>query len=290
MGPIHGLQVVSDIHLEFRGKWIKYDTLLPQTAVDLALCGDIGRPFLETSGAIRHYKEFLRYTCNYWRHVFIITGNHSYYGRTKKEVDACITNYCAEINENSNGGKLHFLNDLPYYFTEKDDVVNFVGIYGSTLWTNVSDMAFGQMNDCRIKPDLTFETNFHRHCNRSSADLIRMWHQTHKDNLRRHLQEHQVMNKKRWVVMTHHAPKSELDQEHSHADAFTKSAYVNDLDSELFDKEKVAVWLSGHLHVSVDKMVDGIRCVSNCMGYPNERHTGYKHNVIIQYRGSADTL
>ena len=42
-----GLQIVSDIHLEFRGKHVIYSDLLPRKAMDLALCGDIGRPFME---------------------------------------------------------------------------------------------------------------------------------------------------------------------------------------------------------------------------------------------------
>lgn len=98
---------------------------------------------------------------------------------------------------------------------------------------------------------MSSETIFHRHCNRASASLIRMWHQKHKDNLKHHLERHQTLNDKKWIIMTHHAPKPELDEEHSHADVYTKSAYVNDLDNKLFDEQKVAIWLSGHLHVSV---------------------------------------
>lgn len=277
----YGLQVVSDIHLEFRGKHVVYSNLLPRKATDLALCGDIGRPFMEVSGAICHYKQFLMYAADTWRHVFIVTGNHCYYGHRKSDTDARVQAYC---NERPN---LHFLNDSAYIFTQEDNVRLFHGIYGSTLWTDVTDAAFANMNDHRIRPERHFVMEYTRKSACISADTIRNWHTSHKDAMQAKLTEHKLPEGKKWIVMTHHPPRPPpvflKEGVEMHADAATWSAYINDLPKSLFDDSKIAVWLCGHLHAHFDSVVDGIRYVSNCMGYPTERNVGYDASCLIEY-------
>ena len=256
---------------------MNYRQLLPRKAIDLALCGDVGRPFMDVSGSVCHYKSFLAYAASTWRHVFLITGNHCYYGHRKSETDERIRSYC------DNYQNLHFLSDSVYVFTAADDVP-FHGIWGSTLWTNVTDMAFAQMNDHRIRPTLSeSQQKYTRTSSRLTAHTIRGWHESHKAALSKALQEPRPGGKK-WVIMTHHAPRPPPDENlHTHADASSWSAYINELPPDLFDKEKIAVWLCGHLHAHFDAMVNGIRYVSNCMGYPGEKHVGYKDSFVIEY-------
>ena len=276
--PVHGLQVVSDIHLEFRGKHINYSELLPRRGTDLAICGDLGRPFMTVYGDICHYREFLMYAASTWRHVFVVTGNHCYYGRRKSETDERVQAYC---NERSN---LHFLNDTAYIFTEHDRVP-FYGVYGSTLWTNVTDHAFSYMNDHRIRPERQYETAYTRKSTRMSADVVRVWHQAHVTALTDHLSAHALPGDKKWIVMSHHPPRSPPVQNlKSHADRATWSAYFNNLSEKVFDKGKIAVWLCGHLHAHFDATLDGIRYVSNCMGYASEKNVGYNDSCIIPYQ------
>lgn len=278
----HGLQVVSDIHLEFRGKHVVYSDLLPRKATDLALCGDIGRPFMELSGAICHYKQFLMYAADTWRHVFLVTGNHCYYGHRKSDTDARIQAYCDErLN-------LHFLNDTAYLFTPEDKVP-FYGIFGSTLWTKVTDAAFAQMNDSRIRRERNhfMTSEYTRKSSCVSADIVREWHARHSASLAAILDEHALLKGgKKWIVMSHHPPRPPPALEEGlkmHADAATWSAYINDLPESLFDASHIAVWLCGHLHTHFDKLMDGIRYVSNCMGYPAEQNVGYTEACLIEY-------
>ena len=57
------LQIVSDIHLEFRGKRPQYANILPQEGMDLVLAGDIGRPFMTGNNRNIH-ADFIGYCAN----------------------------------------------------------------------------------------------------------------------------------------------------------------------------------------------------------------------------------
>lgn len=285
-----GLQIVSDIHLEHRGKRIDYNTLLPPTATDLALCGDIGRPFMMVGGEICHYKAFLAYASDAWRHVFVILGNHCFYGRRRSEVIKRVRLYChAHPN-------VHFLNDAAYVFTEADNAP-FYGVYGFTLWTEVSNLAFAWMNDRKIRRERSM-CGEHTGHNITAAD-VREWHRVHVQ-----LFESNVLNndttglnninnnnnkneqrKKKWIVLSHHAPRPPPPTAASamHADERTWSGYINDLPLSIFNKDHIAVWACGHLHAHFDTEVDDIRYVSNCMGYPGEKGTGYIDDCVVKY-------
>ena len=111
------LQVLSDIHLEFRNGRA-YD--FPVTASDLCLLGDIGDPSMAT------YRDFLHCQAARYDHVFLLKGNHSCYGRSVEEADDLIGKICAR-----HPTKLHYLNktavDLDHHYV----------ILGCTLWSHV---------------------------------------------------------------------------------------------------------------------------------------------------------
>ena len=58
-------------------------------------------------------------------------------------------------------------------------------------------------------------------------------------------------------------------------------AFVTNLE-HLFRPPAVA-FASGHVHSNCDFMVNGIRTVSNAMGYPGEV-TGYREDVVIEMK------
>ena len=79
------LQYISDIHLELR-KGIPTIEPIEMGKTYLALCGDIGNPFLPS------YKKFLDIHSKLFVHILIVSGNHEYYSsqktqRTMKEID-----------------------------------------------------------------------------------------------------------------------------------------------------------------------------------------------------------
>ncbi len=81
---------------------------------------------------------------------------------------------------------------------------------------------------------------------------------------------------KRVIVLSHHGPLHVMSGEYIGSPI--RSAFVSDL-SHLF-KDPVIAFASGHVHSNVDVTHNGIRSVSNAMGYPKES-TNYKEDVVI---------
>lgn len=273
------LQIVSDIHLEFRGQRPQYDKILSKSGTDLILAGDIGRPFM--TGYERNiYADFIAYCAKTWRLVFVVTGNHCYYGKRRSEVNAKIGSICEEYDN------VRFLNDSAFQFTSEHDYPEHIkGIYGCTLWTNVKDHTFADMNDKRIRREGSFlENKGNQKSKDIDADTIRTWHKEHVDHLRDHLKD--TDQKNQWIIVTHHAPhEALLDPERKLHDRWFDNAYAADLPDEIFDSSKVALWVSGHTHVHRDLAVKGIRCVSNCLGYPSQsaKKTQYRSDFAIEF-------
>ena len=270
------LQIVSDIHLEFRGKQPSYEKILTKHGTDLILAGDIGRPFM-TGNNRNIYADFIAYCAKTWRLVFVLTGNHCYYAKKRSEVNTKIKDIC-KVYEN-----VHFLNDNAFHFTPDLGYPKHVaGIYGCTLWTNVTDLTFSEMNDKRIQRENGFLES--RKSKAIDAETVREWHEEHVSKLRVHLKD--ADEKNQWIIATHHAPhEALLDPERSLNDQFFDNAYAANLPKDVFDFSKVELWISGHTHVHRDIEVEGIRCVSNCLGYPSQSptKTGYLPGFQIDF-------
>ncbi len=76
---------------------------------------------------------------------------------------------------------------------------------------------------------------------------------------------------KRAIVVTHTAPTmATLDPRYD--GHFSNEWYWNPMMEPLLAKhrDKIAVWHHGHTHAAVDKVVDGVRIVTNPRGYPGE--------------------
>jgi predicted phosphohydrolase len=147
------LYYVSDIHLELRKDKIKknlifrpIDTDTTQTNTTqtnttqnvenyLALCGDIGNPFMD------NYKKFLEIHSELYTRIFVITGNHEYYAGDKQRTISQIDERIRELTYYY--PKVTFLNtNEPYQLGDTLFV-------GCALWTAVDEQAEAKMNDYR---------------------------------------------------------------------------------------------------------------------------------------------
>src|SRR5947208_562344 len=72
------LQVMSDLHLEAERSYSNFD--IPHSAPYLILAGDIGC-LLE----YKNYLGFLSHQCTRFEHVYLVLGNHEFYGRSREE-------------------------------------------------------------------------------------------------------------------------------------------------------------------------------------------------------------
>lgn len=249
-----GIQIVSDIHLEYRKKG--NFPIITRHAENLGLLGDIGKPFMES------YGDFLSVQSAKFEHVFVVMGNHEYY-HSEKTVDQVL----AEARQTClRWNNVHLLEHDKFDLTDKTTVL------GCTLWSKVDKSIARAISDTtkiKIKTDGT------QGIKRLDVDTMLEWHQRDIDWIRVTL-ENVKEEGRNAVVLTHHAPLMEMLG--TYQSGRLHSAYASDLQN-LF-KPPLLAWASGHVHSNCDIEYNGIRSVSNTLGYPKE-DTGYKKNVVI---------
>lgn len=166
--------------------------------------------------------------------------------------DSKIRTICEEI------GNIEYLNNRVY------DLPN-IRIYGTTLWSDISDKVSRNMNDCRCIR-VNNETML-------DADHTRKLHKHAVDVLEQEINR----NNKPILVLTHHCPSHEMNGT-KYANSPNISGFSTDL-THLFCYPVVG-WICGHSHVTMQTKINGIPCVSNCVGYPGERTLYQMDNIL----------
>lgn len=225
-------QYISDLHLEFREETVHVPPLAPY----LLLAGDVGDPGLPL------YRDFLREVSGLFKDVFLITGNHEYYGkRAMKETDALVETICRECD-------VHFLNNQSFYFNETT-----LALWGGTLWTDIPESAAPVVSLCI--------NDFHR----IPGFTPKLATQLHKDALcalERDMDASPVGTQ--WVIMSHHLPQTCLiDPTYQH-ERIVNTAFASDV--VVAGDPRILHWVYGHTHTP---NAHGIfKC--NPLGYPGE--------------------
>lgn len=239
------IQIISDIHLEFNPKFY------PQKAADnIALLGDIGYPHTKV------YQEFINKLSNDFDNVFVIPGNHEYYGSTYDNVNEFLTNLCSSFTN------VHFLNNKVF-------VHNNIRIIGTTLWSNITNgfVVMTRINDYRyIKNKNGNSISFHD---------VNKWHENAVEFIQQQIKEATDL-KQKLVVFSHHAPTY---QENERPVNKITCAFRTDLDYLI--KYPIVYWCYGHTHHSTKFKINDVDIISNQVGYIRE-HTKYNPRLFIE--------
>ena len=233
-------QVLSDLHLELGQQYSLFD--FPATAPNLVLAGDIG--------LLSHYDAYLDFlqkqTARYDR-VFLVLGNHEFYGL---DFAAALSTARKLEKEPCLEGKLAFLQQ------NRVDLPGAVTILGCTLWSRVPDEAKGivssKVNDFRKIQDWTVDC----HNNAHTADVE--WLRAELANME---------PGRSVLVVTHHAPLVLGTSRPEHLKNPWTCAFATDVLSGETTLGSVKHWVYGHTHYSADFENRGIRVVSNQRGY-----------------------
>lgn len=244
------MQFASDIHLEYHaGK--NWPELIPKARF-LALAGDIGNPFQKS------FANYLTYCSKRFERVFVVMGNHDGWSQELDVAKRKIRSVCAER------GNCTFLDD---------EVVDLEGVrvFGSTLWSPVTDRAARGMND--------YNMIFHNNKHLTPEDTRDMHDATvaRIDNL---LNE----SDKPLLVITHYAPLLEMNGRYGCSPHI--SAFCADL-RHLFRKPLVG-WISGHTHACLRLDQDGIPCQSNSWGYDAREQADYRQDAVLPIKELGD--
>jgi predicted phosphohydrolase len=239
------IHYISDIHLEFmkpnhyenfRNRW-RPD---PNQADVLVLAGDIGNPRQP------FYREFLQHCSQSCKKVFLIAGNHEFYGSTINETISLIDSIVAEFPN------ISFLHNR----SEDYEGIRWVG---TTLWSTLVNPLF-TINDTEQILDMTIAR-------------YKELHQESVKFLEQSLAEAKANNMK-CVVITHHIPLYELI--HAKYREPQMESYNQWFASRLNTLVEtyascVKGWVYGHTHTGSVTLQSGITFYCNPVGYPGER-------------------
>jgi predicted MPP superfamily phosphohydrolase len=257
----------------------------------LALCGDIGCPF------DAKYQDFIARHAERFDQVFLVAGNHEYYGTRKKqytmaEVDAQIHAVSAQFHN------VHYLQKSTY---TTEDGITFAGC---TLWTQPHPQADSVLRDFShihvdadnaqpgrlVKTPMTLNGQSSRVFMRPGRRFIRPDDVAHlHHDMRQWLKGviATVPEGEKLVILTHHAPSVQmlrpfpdnLSMEATVREELTRPSYASNCD-DLF-RPPVVAWISGHTHRCVRVDINDIPSLSNCWGYADEE-TGVNLNTFIE--------
>ncbi len=227
-------QYISDLHLEF-GTRIQ---LIP-VAENLIVAGDICHVTSDK------YYLFIEEMSKKFKKVFIITGNHEYYGTSIQGGEIILKN---NIKEYSN---VYYLQNSSYHFEDCN-----ISIFGSTYWSEIN-----KENEKTIKRcinDFKYIQKFN----------IKDFNRLHKEAKRILEEEINTKPDRQWILILHHVPQIYLtDKQYLKTEEDRKINEAFSSNNEFIEKtENIKYVVYGHTH---SKSHHG-KYLCNPYGYPGE--------------------
>ncbi|OQD98626.1 hypothetical protein PENVUL_c069G07780 [Penicillium vulpinum] len=246
--PSVSIQILSDLHLEVNRQYTLFD--VPVVSKYLLLAGDIGR-----LADYDEYLAFLHKQTEKFELVFLILGNHEFYGGSFASAFETVRRLEQEPSLN---GRLVLLHQRRYDIPDSN-----VTILGCTLWSDIpensKDIVHYKIKDFQKIKDWTIDEHNAAH----KSDLswlhkeVQSIYNTHKINPTK-------LSKRSVLVATHHAPAMHRTSSPQHAQNPWSAAFATDLLSQPWNG--VNTWVFGHTHYSTEFKEKGIRVEFKIVG------------------------
>jgi predicted phosphodiesterase len=255
--------ILSDLHIEFGYFFIPELENEKETVVVLA--GDIGLVKKEYT-----YRDFIADTCDRFKKVIWVMGNHEFYGANFPTALAKVWNAT--------------LDHTNLEVVDKETIViNDIAFVCATLWTSMDN------NNTMTMYDAKMQMNDYKHIRtgpecepwrQKLAPLDTMAdHQRAKEFIFPEIVKQKKDNKK-VVVITHHLPSFQSIHEEFRGDSLN-GAYASELFEDIADT-KPDVWIHGHTHNSSDYLLADTRVICNPRGYhPDGLNPNFKDSFTI---------
>ncbi|MCH7880844.1 MAG: metallophosphoesterase [Proteobacteria bacterium] len=262
------IQLLSDLHNEFlrngeKSPGHKWAGSIPDTNADIIiLAGDIDTG---TKGAEWAISESERLAKN----IIYVLGNHEFYGNEYYSLKQKISKRCE-------GTGVYCL-DPDVYIQEG---VRFIG---TTLWTDYKA-------DISMPQDLIMyyvdkALADHKEIKYKSGNSYRRFKPL--DALAIHIKELNWIERQldslhegKTVVVTHHGPHPVCQHPVYPVDEMS-TAFHSDL-SSLIAKNDIDVWVYGHTHANLDKVIFDTRIISNQAGCPGENISNFNASFTFE--------
>jgi len=242
------IQIISDLHLEFLSP-PQIDNLVGKikTCGDvLVLAGDIG------NGKLKHYQLFLEEMSRKFTKVFVVAGNHEYYGNGIDDTDQHIKSVCENME------------NVSFLCSSWEDYGGFRWI-GTTLWSNVSNTAKCFTNDVLRIKNLPIEK----------------YNEFHKEAV--NFLSSTITDEKQCIVITHYLPSMELIHEkyRNEKENVYNQWFASSLD-DLIQKniDNLPMWIYGHTHDFSHIKLFNTEMVCNPYGYKGENKNPNLNYVV----------
>lgn len=259
------IQLLSDIHLEVAAQYTTYT--FPATAPYLLLAGDIGNLVHREP-----YLAFLTALVPRYARVFLLLGNHDFYGLTYEEGIAAAEEL---VKEEMLEGKVTLLNR-----TRWDDEGEGLTVLGCTLWSEVPR---------RSRDVVAYRVADYLHIKGWSVERHNAVHREEKAWLAAQLQQiiredkalrkaspttdpkasgpkAKGKEKRRVLVVTHHAPLTKGTAPRQESQPWAP-AFATDILKSRGPWSRASVWAFGHTHYSTSLAAGSTRVVANQRGY-----------------------
>lgn len=240
------IQVISDIHLEYQCSFLKLEPLCPY----LFVVGDVGHI------TCSHWNAFWQYCSQHWKRVFVVLGNHEYYGthsqkiQTMTELESAYETYFQTLKN---------VILLQYGQMAQLDKEHHLYIIGTTGWSKPKEKAKHLINDFR---NIYVDTQ-----SRLTPFTMATLHEKEFGWLLQHVKSNPD---KEFIVMTHFPPITggvshpRYEQDETNDPAF--SYFRNNYHLEISEYPNIRAWLFGHTHYSSVQQRHGILYISNQYG------------------------
>ncbi len=250
-GIVVKFQVLSDLHLEVGDQYQSYH--IPVRAPLLILAGDIGR-----LKDYDKYLSFIRTQCARFDAVFLVLGNHEFYGISR--ADGLARAHMLETDETTMG-RLTVLN------RRRLDIHPSLCILGCTLQSHIRPENRAVVEQ-RVK-------DFQR-ISEWTVELHNEEHQKDLDWLRTEINS--IVSEpgynrraKHIVVISHHAPIKSGSSHPRNQNNPWADAFATDLIGVHQEMSRVHSWVFGHTHYTTQWREHGINLISNQRGYVLDR-------------------
>ena len=260
-------QYISDIHLESMNNndYNQFLQLFQPSAPILILAGDIGNPYQP------RYHEFLQYINNKYEKIFLITGNHEYYGN---EIGAT-RQYLQEL--------IKLFPNIIYLENNYYDYQNYRFI-GTTLWSLITNPLY-EINDTKYIHylDINLYNKEHQQAKEFLETTLEMTMKEYQNqqsssssSLTQSDQQQFASNTssiQKCIIITHHIPSYDLIHPKYLLPPYQNynQWFATNLNSLLEKYHSIInCWIYGHTHTALIKYLYEVPYLCNPIGYKGE--------------------
>ena len=268
--PTLKIQLFSDLHIEHQH--FQYPKPI-EGVYHLFLAGDIGKIHLQS------YKSFITYCASNWTNVWMVLGNHEYY-HNRKDMPTLLKEYRTFVSKFKNVMLLEQEAEM-IEITGEDGGVYTVAIIGTTFWSFIDPKQIDR-NNCPVNCISSMKVKDDRHYTTKIG--IERYNQIHlasrewfictmnrlcgKDM---DLDSHQRPSK--IICLTHYPLTHDnvFSDKYKDEDETTHNIFATDMTDEFTkwgaEEYSDIICLSGHSHNNHDFVKNGVRYISNQLGY-----------------------